>query len=365
MLPTLRQFSDKKHITISWDQTAGGNFGKERLLALRKAPDLVKQEDLPNTSVSFNHSLQDYQMQLMLLEQQNKKRLLIARQEADSELPLLDSGFLRSEAQIHIETSSDSKEKKGMVAVLAGEGLDFAMNASSGLKNGASNPEATDKLPELLSVSPGSDETLEMTDLVQALRKRISELEGKPSGSGPSTSFHSESLSWKLFYRIGSDPVTYLGEPFWSIGPKRKLILKGDAPIGDLNSWLKYNNQIPFIVVRNFHPNPPEVTSDEAAEGHTTLVPPKVSSETIMFISAEMKAAVQDFIQCQAEVADGFLDSDLQKGIAHAPYLFWYHHRSFSQWDLLAPNHRILMEELTKWMARTMKSSMLKQMLYS
>ena len=31
-----------------------------------------------------NHALQDYQMQLMLLEQQNKKRLLMARQEQDN-----------------------------------------------------------------------------------------------------------------------------------------------------------------------------------------------------------------------------------------------------------------------------------------
>jgi hypothetical protein len=30
-----------------------------------------------------NHALQDYQMQLMLLEQQNKKRLMMARQEQD------------------------------------------------------------------------------------------------------------------------------------------------------------------------------------------------------------------------------------------------------------------------------------------
>ena len=30
-----------------------------------------------------NHALLDYQMQIMLLEQQNKKRLLVARQEAD------------------------------------------------------------------------------------------------------------------------------------------------------------------------------------------------------------------------------------------------------------------------------------------
>ncbi|KAI5860866.1 hypothetical protein GGS23DRAFT_214558 [Durotheca rogersii] len=37
----------------------------------------------PGTGGS-NHALQDYQMQLMLLEQQNKKRLLMARQEQDS-----------------------------------------------------------------------------------------------------------------------------------------------------------------------------------------------------------------------------------------------------------------------------------------
>lgn len=35
------------------------------------------------TAAGGNHALQDYQMQLMLLEQQNKKRLLMARQEQD------------------------------------------------------------------------------------------------------------------------------------------------------------------------------------------------------------------------------------------------------------------------------------------
>jgi hypothetical protein len=39
---------------------------------------------------SGNHALQDYQMQLMLLEQQNKKRLMMARQEQDSMMPRTD-----------------------------------------------------------------------------------------------------------------------------------------------------------------------------------------------------------------------------------------------------------------------------------
>lgn len=37
----------------------------------------------PNQATGSNHALQDYQMQLMLLEQQNKKRLMMARQEQD------------------------------------------------------------------------------------------------------------------------------------------------------------------------------------------------------------------------------------------------------------------------------------------
>ena len=38
----------------------------------------------PAAAQSGNHALQDYQMQLMLLEQQNKKRLMMARQEQDN-----------------------------------------------------------------------------------------------------------------------------------------------------------------------------------------------------------------------------------------------------------------------------------------
>ena len=41
----------------------------------------------PHGGQQGNHALQDYQMQLMLLEQQNKKRLLMARQEQDQVRP--------------------------------------------------------------------------------------------------------------------------------------------------------------------------------------------------------------------------------------------------------------------------------------
>jgi len=43
-----------------------------------------QMQGAPGGGQSGNHALQDYQMQLMLLEQQNKKRLMMARQEQDN-----------------------------------------------------------------------------------------------------------------------------------------------------------------------------------------------------------------------------------------------------------------------------------------
>lgn len=51
------------------------------------APQMQMRAGMPNgngVSNGGNHALQDYQMQLMLLEQQNKKRLLMARQEQET-----------------------------------------------------------------------------------------------------------------------------------------------------------------------------------------------------------------------------------------------------------------------------------------
>lgn len=47
-------------------------------------PTMGMRPPVPANGAGGNHALQDYQMQLMLLEQQNKKRLLMARQEHDT-----------------------------------------------------------------------------------------------------------------------------------------------------------------------------------------------------------------------------------------------------------------------------------------
>ena len=47
-------------------------------------PAMIRPQPSAPNGPGGNHALQDYQMQLMLLEQQNKKRLLMARQEQDT-----------------------------------------------------------------------------------------------------------------------------------------------------------------------------------------------------------------------------------------------------------------------------------------
>jgi len=71
--------------TISEDRTTGTSSHEEanlKSLDQGRSALSLKTDPAP-AGRSGNHSLQDYQLQLMLLEQQNKKRLMMAREEQD------------------------------------------------------------------------------------------------------------------------------------------------------------------------------------------------------------------------------------------------------------------------------------------
>jgi len=76
---------DSVEYTISQDRGAGNSTEAEADYVLLTGKDF-ELASLPRAQVSSgNHALQDYQTQLMLLEQQNKKRLMMAREELDEE----------------------------------------------------------------------------------------------------------------------------------------------------------------------------------------------------------------------------------------------------------------------------------------
>ena len=77
--------------TISQDLAAGHTAEQARRLRGFHGDDTSNLIQLSQTTAG-NHQLQDYQMQLMLLEQQNKKRLMMARQEQAEDEELAQSG---------------------------------------------------------------------------------------------------------------------------------------------------------------------------------------------------------------------------------------------------------------------------------
>ena len=85
-----------------------------------------QQPDFSTSTPGTNHVLQDYQMQLMLLEQQNKKRLLMARQERDTSkfsLPTLRNRLVEQESNLrslevqsrHSDTAASDAEVTGSI----------------------------------------------------------------------------------------------------------------------------------------------------------------------------------------------------------------------------------------------------------
>lgn len=63
-----------------------GQFGSDAAMEMYQTGRMGGQMQGGPAAQSGNHALQDYQMQLMLLEQQNKKRLMMARQEQDNQV---------------------------------------------------------------------------------------------------------------------------------------------------------------------------------------------------------------------------------------------------------------------------------------
>lgn len=100
---------NKKNIEITISEDLGdGQFAKLdaslKLLGGDELKLLIPSDELEDDEIHIieistgNQALQDYQRQLMLLEQQNKKRLLMARQEQDAfqrAQPLRSSGYAR------------------------------------------------------------------------------------------------------------------------------------------------------------------------------------------------------------------------------------------------------------------------------
>tara|TARA_R110002003_G_scaffold124_3_gene11199 strand:- start:26276 stop:29233 length:2958 start_codon:yes stop_codon:yes gene_type:complete len=127
-IPTLNANEQSSHRGSQQGNHALQDYNMQLMLLEqqnRKRLLLARQEQDNMMGNQGNHALQDYNMQLMLLEQQNRKRLLLARQEQDNMTSVQDEGH---------------KDAQKPFADIAPQG-----ELASSMKRGALNP---DNLPE-------------------------------------------------------------------------------------------------------------------------------------------------------------------------------------------------------------------------
>jgi ankyrin repeat protein len=118
----------------------------------------------PLGAPSYN-ALRDYQMQLMLLEQENKRRLMMARQEQDMQLLLLHAAGKGHKAIVELllenGANADSKDDKGLTPLLWAADKGHKGIVELLLENGANADSKDDKgLTPLLRAAQNGHEAI-------------------------------------------------------------------------------------------------------------------------------------------------------------------------------------------------------------
>ncbi|OTB11465.1 hypothetical protein K445DRAFT_322048 [Daldinia sp. EC12] len=236
-----------------------------------KQPELVVPEGSGDGTASA-HKLQDYQMQLMLLEQQNKKRLLMARKEQEEQY-----------AKDRKMATQNSVPKKP-----------YDSDSHSTI------PDASPvKFPALNAcfqlISTALESPEECAAQLVALRENLeglqtSILEYRATGTLPLPEPRCQ-----MVYRVKTPEGRmrmYLDQPQWVEGEDAKSeALVGNLPVRDIQSYLERNPEICFIVYRDF--STPK--SSEKGVNHTVSIP-KYDSEMIEITSKDLEATVPKFI---------------------------------------------------------------------
>lgn len=303
-------YQHKKHITISRDHTSA-NF-KAKLFAIEKkigevkaklkaretewAQETEKPVNISTVPGGSNHALQDYQMQLMLLEQQNKKRLMMAR------------------AQMDPKSSSET---------------DFNMEQLSSVAAGT-----------MFTVE--ADTYSKATPLAQQITEQIRNLQ--------QLQISIYSTTWQVFYKIKGQETTFLEKPSWVMpGDKNTTIeLRGNSPIGDEVTFLQQKPEVAFVVYKHFIRHHQDKEIQKAKANGTAIPEPIPQSQTIILKSAVMIAAVDEFLNTQPNFHDHFPTWDSKAAIP-SPFLFWYYYRSSPVLEAMQERNRSQMRLLGQW----------------
>ncbi|KAI4941244.1 hypothetical protein J4E91_010821 [Alternaria rosae] len=311
-----------KKLTISRDQTEASSFETDRLLAIAVNLGVFTDNDTteplpPPPPGQGNHALQDYQMQLMLLEQQNKKRLLMARQEQDqiasgiSDLPFAQNSLpTKVPEAVHSALMPETNYNPALRPKMQQSPLHSIQNIH---------------LAHSTEASAQKQGRSGESQLVSRLLRRIDELEKATKRPEHQPVQGSSPLRFQVLHLLDdANSTVCLQEPTWTFGKNGRLQLRAELPLVDLDTHLRKNDDISFVVYKSYAT--PTFSATELAECLETgvLPAPEPSNEFIKIMSEELRVALEMFLTAACSIEEKQLGRFLDT--LHAPYLFWYPH---------------------------------------
>jgi hypothetical protein len=333
-----------KRLTISDDQSTGSAFKSRILSALRpRDPKLreiqQKWRELPPTNLisvvdpssplaaEELPSMDDYEMQRLLLEQQNKKRLMMAHEQHGAILRSGQTFFGSLPPGLPPDTPGPRRPSDTL-----GDSFDQSMSTLA--KDTAFSPDETSSV-NLENLANGLDNEGLVSGPPHSkgpnLQSYIIDLQKKAKAFDDLQALR-EPRRYEILYRIqrGSDVSVYFDCPTWVQGQKKRM-LRSTLPLANLSSYLEKHCDLAFVVYKDF-----DITELEAAKGKTMSdesnendIISEVSNtnESILPVSRDLCAAITALLRSRSEFSQllGWYES---MSLLPGPYLAIYHSRS-------------------------------------
>lgn len=265
----------------------------------------------------------------MLLEQQNKKRLLMARQEQDSMEARQQQGMIITRPH---SAENDSAENGAEIATL---GPSQAVRTTDQL-NRLDDQEMETNLQGVLDGADASQLDLQkLQEYIELLQVKARQYETIQKEQAP--------FRWQIIYRIKQTQIvhdrkgpkkvekclSFFDRPEWVRGQGDTSRLQCNLPLENFDLYLEKNKDITFIVYRNFDINETGVlaqpqTGDVSSERAAYL--PQHSSETIRPVDLNLIEAIKNLLGSRQEYSQ-ILSIFSESYELAAPYLFIYHER--------------------------------------
>ncbi|KAM3089215.1 hypothetical protein ACMFMG_000820 [Clarireedia jacksonii] len=210
-------------------------------------------------SDSGNHALQDYQMQLMLLEQQNKRRLMITRQEQDLMMEFAGKTpverhrlrnfiyFPPSKTQaprLEVDQNKPSKKPTSSARIPTPPSGSRHMDVS----------QLTSEICRIIDAPPNADNQV-LLAMIQGLKERSQKYDSLSS----TETKNFVALQYKILHRVkcyrdSRKPIlgTYQSHPALMVNENRSYHLHGGQPLTNLELFIERQRGISFVVFKDY-----------------------------------------------------------------------------------------------------------------